>query len=412
MYGFTSEEGTDEGPHWRELGEGIAALRAQAGKPPLAETAIKAEALSKQARGLFSSEYDAYVLNFFDDVISFLHEPRVTPSMAATYLDLRIAFLGAVSWMPASESPRKSNTFPEDEDPASRAERLHDLVEKALARPEMKPVTDYLEFLDLAAVAKQKIDVEVAKVFEEKDGEKVQVAYPSRDYPKIEKLTRAFLSKYPKSHKREAAMLLLARAVFAESRPYYYYGVESSVNGPIVHQREPFNPKRVLAPLDAYDHEFPQGRYAAEIRNFRAYTAWRMGDWGKALDLTLPQLADTTKPDLQPEASMRLANIFADLADAKKRSGLIEAIRTRPEAIKHLAEDLRPALGASQPSIAVSGERTSAINSVSRSCTRRRGNRRSGVWRFHQVHLVFFVRLVRRAGPPPLLDLPPTPCIE
>ena len=154
---------------------------------------------------------------------------------------------------------------------------------------------------------------------------------------------RAFLAKYPASHKREAAALLLARAVFMQSRPYYYFPEPLTRPSRSSISASRSIPSGFSRRSNAYDREFPQGHYAAEIRNFRAYTAWRMGDWGKALDLTLPQLSDTTKPDLQPEASLRLANIFADLADAKKRSGLIEAIRARPEAIKRLAEDLQPA---------------------------------------------------------------------
>ncbi len=65
-------------------------------------------------------------------------------------------------------------------------------------------------------------------------------------------------------------------------------------------------------------------------------TLWRMHDWGPALDLTLAQLADKSKPDLQPEAALRLANIFADLAQAEYRADLIAAIRSRPQALLRL----------------------------------------------------------------------------
>jgi hypothetical protein len=61
-------------------------------------------------------------------------------------------------------------------------------------------------------------------------------------------------------------------------------------------------------------------------------TLWRMHDWGPALDMTLAQLDDKTKRDLQPEAAVRLANIFADLAQAEYRADLIAAIRSRPRA--------------------------------------------------------------------------------
>ena len=69
-------------------------------------------------------------------------------------------------------------------------------------------------------------------------------------------------------------------------------------------------------------------------------TAWRMHQWGPTLDLTLTQLDDKSKLDLQPEAAVRLANIFADLAQAEYRADLIDAIRSRPAAILRLKQFL------------------------------------------------------------------------
>ena len=51
---------------------------------------------------------------------------------------------------------------------------------------------------------------------------------------------------------------------------------------------------------------------------------------GAALDLTLAQFEDKSKPDLQPEAAVRLANIFAELAHAEHRADVLDAIRARP----------------------------------------------------------------------------------
>ena len=106
------------------------------------------------------------------------------------------------------------------------------------------------------------------------------------------------------------------------------------------YQREALDPKRVLGALDDYDREFPHGRYAAENRNLRAMTLWRMHEWGQALDMTLAQLDDKSKPDLQPEAAVRLANIFADLAQAEHRADLLDAIRSRPAALLRLKQFL------------------------------------------------------------------------
>jgi tetratricopeptide (TPR) repeat protein len=169
----------------------------------------------------------------------------------------------------------------------------------------------------------------------------------------MEKLTRAFLKKYPRSRKREAALFVLARSVQALSRPYLFeIGVPVPGTTPdegvfdVVqksYQPEPFQPKRVLAALDDYDREYPNGRYSAEVRNLRGMTLWRIHDWDQALDLTMAQLQDDSKRDLKPEASVRLANIFADLGQAEYRADLLEAIRARPDAIKYLKSFLERA---------------------------------------------------------------------
>jgi hypothetical protein len=101
--------------------------------------------------------------------------------------------------------------------------------------------------------------------------------------------------------------------------------------------KEPFDPKRVTKALDDYDREFPNGRYAADVRDMRAATFWRMNQWDKALDLTLTQIADKTSAELLGNAETRLANIFADLANVEHRPQLLEAIRARPACIPYLA---------------------------------------------------------------------------
>jgi outer membrane protein assembly factor BamD (BamD/ComL family) len=163
-------------------------------------------------------------------------------------------------------------------------------------------------------------------------------------------MARDFLAKYPQSKKREAAMFVLGRSVQALSRPYIMsVGVPIGGTDPKdmlteiqqkSYQREPFDPKRVLGALDDYDREFPNGRYAAEVRNLRAMTLWRMHDWLAALDLTLAQFADSAKPELKPEAAIRLANIFAALEDSDSRAGVLAAIRARPAAVPLLKKFL------------------------------------------------------------------------
>jgi hypothetical protein len=231
----------------------------------------------------------------------------------------------------------------DDTDEAVAAE-----IEEAQSDPANKPIADYLEMCLLGLKAGDRVEVKTdIPDSKETDGHAV---YMSRDYPGMEKMARDFLAKYPHSKKREAAMFVLARSVQALSRPYITLasmplpGADPKSALTEIqqksYQREPFDPKRVLGALDNYDREFPKGRYAAEIRNLRAMTLWRMHDWPAALDLTLAQLADTTKPELQPEAAVRLANIFAALEDAQSRADLLAAIRSRPSAIPLLKKFL------------------------------------------------------------------------
>ena len=89
--------------------------------------------------------------------------------------------------------------------------------------------------------------------------------------------------------------------------------------------------------LDDNDREFPNGRYAADVRDMRAAIFWRTDQWDKALDLTLAQISDKTKIDLVGSAETRLANIFAELANVEHRAQLLDAIRARPASIPYLA---------------------------------------------------------------------------
>jgi hypothetical protein len=159
-------------------------------------------------------------------------------------------------------------------------------------------------------------------------------------------MTRDFLAKYPHSKKREAAMFVLARAIYSLSAPYILcmtapaaatdpHGLTTTVQKS--YQAEPFDANRVMLALDHYDREFPNGRYAADVRDMRAATFWRMGQWDKALDLTLAQIADNVSGDLLGLAETRLANIFAELANVERRPQVLEAIRTRPNSVPFLA---------------------------------------------------------------------------
>jgi hypothetical protein len=108
-------------------------------------------------------------------------------------------------------------------------------------------------------------------------------------------------------------------------------------------QQEPFDAKRVTAAFDAYDRAFPKGRYAADIRAYRAAVALRQHDWENALTLSIAQLEDHADPSLDPEAADRLGDVFAQLTDEHFRADILAAIRSVPRARDLLAQYLAPA---------------------------------------------------------------------
>jgi outer membrane protein assembly factor BamD (BamD/ComL family) len=304
----------------------------------LRESSLDVASLAKQVSAACKiarrDKVSTPVINALEDLTLFLREPGITPEMAHAYINLRIDVLACSFGVPFEI---KVEGVPPD---SNADAEVRSRIARALKDPKMKPVRDYLEFLDAAVVANHRISVET----EEKDkGE--PFTYNSRDYPALERMMRAFLKCYPNSKKREAARLLLARAVFRQSWPWIErLGIPSTTGGFGIYpqefttkyyQREPFDPKRVVAELDAYDKEFPNGRYAADIRSMRASTLWRMGDWKPALDITLDQL-DHATPDLQRDASFRLANIFAKLANHEHRPAVLAALRGNRRAIDQL----------------------------------------------------------------------------
>lgn len=339
------EEGEESGTP-ENVDAGINAIADNAGKWSPARIAQEAENLARIARN-HSGIDGASSVNFLDDIALVAREKSVTPAILKTYIALRMDILGRTLW---GNSAVKQKTYA---DGVSGDDEVSGEVEKAIADPTLKPVIDYLECARIGILAAHQTQVETDihddKVSSEDTDTQTNptggsfASYSSRDYAGMEKLAREFLKKYPHSRKREAVAFVLARSVKELSRPRIFYvekkspGTEDAKTGDTyfetekrVYRREPFSAKHVLEVLDAYDHEFPNGRYAADIRDYRAYVAWQTRDWGLALDLTFAQLRDDKKPDLQPEASLRMANIFAELADKDHRADLLAAIKARP----------------------------------------------------------------------------------
>ena len=206
----------------------------------------------------------------------------------------------------------------------------------------MRKVEDYLGCLDCSVVANKIEDIPFPGV--DKDGEKL--TYRARDFAELEQVTRAFLEKHPRSRKREAALLLHAKAlslgmkrqVFDRDASWPAAPRWEGGSNPVTTAQIPFDAGRLKRALDQYDKEFPRGRYAKEIRDFRGTLAVRTRDWKTALATTVPQLDDAAKPSLQDDAGERLTEVFNKLSDERVRPELLAAIKADKRARERLAE--------------------------------------------------------------------------
>jgi TolA-binding protein len=330
-----AEDNSQDRSAWDDLTKRIALLPEKAVVAEPATMTTEVRELDALVKKNITDISDAICVNFLDDLAQFFSEPKITHEMLKIYVGIRFDVLQSNGWEPPSSTLNP---------PVKKDEDILAEIETALKNPIMQPVADYLEFSRIGLTAGVRTSVETD--IEDPKADNSKATYTSRDHAEMEEMARDFLKKYPRSHKREAALFVIARSVQALSRPYLCDvgmpapGTEPNDNIFDItqksYQREAFDPKRVLGALDEYDRAFPNGRYAAEVRNLRAMTLWRMHDWGRALDLTLPQLDDKSKLDLQPEAAVRLANIFADLAKAENRAELLAAIRSRPAAALRL----------------------------------------------------------------------------
>ncbi len=327
------EKGVGDNPAEAGITAQIEALERDAGETEPAKLKARVEALRGKARGTFVTWSDLAWVNLVDDLALFFSEPDPGAEVRKDYVRLRFQFL--------------RGSLNDDEHREHPDEALQKEIKAALGNAKTKPVADYFEFLNLAVVANHFIFVDLKSKDKNGDAD----TYRTHDYPLLAKLAAAFLEKYPQSKKREAAMLLHARAVFQSSKEVvmkkpvtwpqgarWEGGYEISVSS-----QEPFDAKRVLAALDAYDRAFPHGRYAADIRDCRAAVARRMHDWPATLDLTLAQFDDKDAGALFTSAANRLGEIFAQLADEKYRADLLPVIkankRGRELLTKYLADE-------------------------------------------------------------------------
>jgi hypothetical protein len=310
--------------------------------------------LRTQLAALRHGPDDLFLVNFLDDLGEFLQEPtaRLTPAVIRYYLQLRTECMSVEHWGSYYQD-RDLPPVP-DAGEGTLNETVLGHIREAYRAPEMAAFKDYLDFLAMAVVANAKFKVAIPGEMQDAKegdvpGQKEPVTYTSRDYPKLAKLAEGFLKDYPHSRKREAARLLYARALYDASRPHplMKYAVWplsphfESATILFTHRQAPFEPQKIGAALNAYDREFPHGRYAEDIRNLRGLLAWRTQDWSLAVGLTLQTSAQTNDAVLQAEAGRRLDEIFCDgLTDETERQHCLLAIKAQPKAVECLREFL------------------------------------------------------------------------
>ena len=337
-YDFTQGEeywsGSEPEP-WRSLRTRLLALAAKAKTTERPALRNEVQSLREEARAAYQGRGQANFLAVLDDLALFLQEPDLSSETRAAYFELRLRQSGFI------ELPKEWDQRDEAE-AASKAR-----IEELLVSPALASVPEYVAFLRAYRAGQQQISIPTKDL--DKNGDPVVLR--TRDYAALEREMRAYLARFPQSRKREAAWLLLARAVHwlttpllttleLREEPPDANGGEHFRTVVNTYWRDKFNWQRATEPLDGYEREFPQGQYLAEMRDYRGAAARLAQKWPLAFDLSLAQLSDTTHPDLQPEAAVRVANLLAELANPEHRAEVLEVVRAQPVAVAALREYL------------------------------------------------------------------------
>lgn len=162
--------------------------------------------------------------------------------------------------------------------------------------------------------------------------------------PDMVKRMNDFLTRFPNSPKREAAMTRLAVNTVRSS--LYRCGITNLVwpNSPwagayvhpFIERDAVLDEGAVFKLLDAYEKEFPRGRYLAEVHLARALACLETHRFEEALRLLSGILDDASKHDLHHHASLRIAYVFMQLVDLDQRAQTIAAIRAVPQCQPYL----------------------------------------------------------------------------
>lgn len=153
---------------------------------------------------------------------------------------------------------------------------------------------------------------------------------------------KAFLAEFPKSPKREAAIARLAIYGVRMHRVHCRLEAVTYPDSPgirrdyvrfAIRRGSPFDGKQIFTGLDAYDTEYPQGRYAADVRLWRATAFIDAGKLAEGMDLLAATLNDAKHRDLHLDASLALGEVFGRLLDEQERPTVIEGLKQAPNAV-------------------------------------------------------------------------------
>ncbi|WP_395739035.1 tol-pal system YbgF family protein [Prosthecobacter sp.] len=162
-----------------------------------------------------------------------------------------------------------------------------------------------------------------------------------------------FLAKFPQSVKREAALARLAINTLRQSRCHcgmsYVDEREQATTAYVrfdIERGIPFDRAAVTAALDAYDRDFPQGRYHWDVLLMRGIAAAEAHDWTAAVRDLMAVLQNPDQRSLHLDASNNLCAIFMELLTPGQRPAVIQAVKSTPGAWQKLDTFiLRPTCG-------------------------------------------------------------------
>jgi TolA-binding protein len=319
---------------WKSVCDDLAQLSDRSSAMDAPAFAAEVNRQLAAARALATGMEHTPVINCLEDLALLAQVPNLDPAIRQEYVDLCVHVAGSIGDAPTFDVVLAQPHLPSAAD-------IADLAQK----PGAQPILDFIDFLSVAETAGT--DVPLPEPGQEKDGQ--SQTYDAHDYAKLAAQAGAFLKKYPKSPKREAAALLRLRGLVLVARPFL---VQHSVdwpatnawngdNSPIGFTQGPLDQAAYESALKEFNAEFPHTVYADSILSIRADAALIGQQWGEALDALVALNDPQTKPEFQDQVAVELSIFFNHLDSTKLRHDVLKEILQRPAARDLLAAYLK-----------------------------------------------------------------------